>query len=281
MKDQYTFGVVGHRISYSGSPKIFQSIADILRFKHTFELHDIAPDDFDVEFPIVLKSGIDGFSVTIPHKNSVMPLLNEIDPAAEQVGAVNSVCVRDGRSIGFNTDGDGFAVPLEKHRNDLKSGVALLVGAGGAAKAVAHCLHNRFAVNRFIVLGRDAVKLDAFCDSLSNNFSGTDIVFVRLDDYDSVAREDYSIVVNCTPLGGWNHPDESPFPANFNWLPEAIYYDLSYNARHKIVESARQKGLTAYDGSAMLIGQALRSLYLWTGLEVEFEPVYKAVFGQK
>ena len=256
MNNQYTFGVVGHRISYSGSPKIFQSIADILDFKHSFELHDIAPTEFDAEFPKVLVSGIDGFSVTIPHKNRVIPLLDEIDTRAKQVGAVNSVCVKDGRSYGFNTDGDGFAVPLDKHRDHLKGSIALLFGAGGAAKAVTHCLHSRFAVSRFIVLGRDGVKLEVFCDSLSNNFAGADIEFVKISNYDSIRHKDYSIVVNCTPLGGWNNPDESPFPTNFKWHPKGIYYDLSYNHGNKLVEFARHKGMTAYDGSAMPLSVA-------------------------
>jgi len=281
MKSSYTFGVVGHRISYSRSPELFQAIAGIRNFTCNFVLHDIAPEDFNTSFPEVLKSGIDGFSVTIPHKTRVIKHVNHIDAVAEKLGAVNSVCVRGGVAYGFNTDGYGFALPLDAHRAMLQGSTALVFGAGGAAKAVVNCLSNDLGLKTIFVLGRNETRLDAFADSMRAHCDKSEIRTLTLSRYDSIRGDDYSIVVNCTPLGGWNHPDESPFDDNFNWRAGRIYYDLSYNDHNKLVSQAAEYGMIAFDGSAMLIGQALRSFYLWTGQSVDFDPIYEAVFGKR
>ncbi|UCE25902.1 MAG: shikimate dehydrogenase [Candidatus Zixiibacteriota bacterium] len=279
MKNKFLFGVVGHHISYSQSPQIFEVIASALNLEHSFVLHDIDPSTFDEQFPQVLASGIDGFSVTIPHKNRVVKFLDRIDPVAALLRAVNSVRIRDGQVTGFSTDGDGFAIPLEKHREELMGGKALIFGAGGAATAVIHCLHTRFGTARFYVLGRDREKLNRFASSLAQGIPEVELDTLTISEYAAVRDENYSIVVNCTPLGGWNHPNATPLPGDFVWRPGRVYYDLSYNEGNKIVAQARQRSMIAYDGSAMLVGQALRSFHLWTGYSVAFDNVYRAVFG--
>lgn len=280
MKQSYIFGVVGHHIGYSRSPEIFKSISELKGFRHSFVLHDIGPAEFDTTFPNVLKTGIDGFSVTIPHKKRVIPYLDEVDDNAQLIGAVNSVGVRGGRVLGFNTDSHGFAVPLAKHRDMLKDGTALIFGAGGAASAVVHSLSTGFAVSRFYVIGRDMTKLENFRSSLGEGLPGVEILPVSIGEQaDKLGGVDYSLIVNCTPLGGWNHPDESPIASDFQWLPGRLYYDLSYNSDNKMVVLAANNNLIAFDGTAMLVGQAIRSFELWTGMSVEFEPVYRAVFG--
>ncbi|MEW6412801.1 MAG: shikimate dehydrogenase [Candidatus Zixiibacteriota bacterium] len=279
MKDKYLFGVVGHKIGYSLSPQIFQTISKITGVPCDFKSHDIAPRRFNIDFPEVLKSGIDGFSVTIPFKNRVAEYLDEVDVSAVAVGAVNSIGIKDGRVFGYNTDSYGFSLPLLKHSDKLHGGAALVFGAGGAAKAIVHSLATRFKMRRVCVFARSAVKFAEFKQCLQENIPSLNIEGGLIEDYDPQSYEPYDIVVNCTPLGGWNHLDESPLPSSFNWLAGKIYCDLSYNRGNKIVASAAKQALTAYDGSIMLIGQALRSLELWTGIKVEFEPVYGEVFG--
>lgn len=281
MKSSYTFGVVGHRISYSRSPELFQAIADIKNFTCRFVLHDIDPENFNTSFPDVLKSGIDGFSVTIPHKTRIISHISDVDSTAEMLGAVNSVGVRQGVAHGFNTDGHGFAVPLGEYRSMLQGSTAIVVGAGGAAKAVVHCLTNDLGVKTIIVLGRNKSRIDTFADFMRRCCNDADLRTLPLTECDRIHDEDYSIVVNCTPLGGWNHPDESPFPDGFVWRTGRLYYDLSYNDDNRLVRQTTERGMTAFDGSAMLIGQAIRSFYLWTGQTVDFAPVFESVFGRR
>ncbi len=89
----------------------------------------------------------------------------------------------------------------------------------------------------------------------------------------------WDIVVNCTPMGGWNHPTESPLPGWFDWSSSRLYYDLNYNGDNHLVAAARASGVETIDGSAMLVAQALQSFYIWTGRKLTFEPVYAEVFG--
>ena len=88
----------------------------------------------------------------------------------------------------------------------------------------------------------------------------------------------YDLVVNCTPLGGWNAIDESPLPDWFDWSMTRTYYDLNYNQNNLLIIGASQAGVKAIDGSIMLVAQALKSLQLWTSLDIPFEPVYNEVF---
>ncbi len=278
MKEKYMFGVVGYNIAYSLSPQIFKAISKITGIPGAFKSHDITPARFDIDFPDVIKSGIDGFSVTIPFKNRVIEYIDEIDASAAAVGAVNSVGIKNGRVFGYNTDSHGFSLPLRAHADKLRNGTALVFGAGGAAKAVVHCLATQFQMKRICVFARNADRLKHFKQCVESRIDGLRLETECIDGYNPAALESYDIVINCTPLGGWNHPDESPLPETFAWCEGAIYYDLSYNENHRIVRTASGNSLTAYDGSIMLVGQALWSLELWTGIQVEFEPVYREVF---
>ncbi|UCG60855.1 MAG: hypothetical protein JSV52_11050 [Candidatus Zixiibacteriota bacterium] len=281
MSETLIFGVLGHQIGYSQSPEIFKAISDIHGFEHSFVFHDIDPSDFAQEFPRVLTSGINGFSVTIPHKKRVMPYLDELDTKASQIGAVNSICVKQARAYGFSTDGDGFKIPLLNHTAHLKNTVALIFGAGGAAGAVVHCLANVFRIAEFYVIGRDIDRVNKFCLELGEALPEVKLHATLNSNWRKHRDVDYSLLVNCTPLGGWNYPDRSPVPEDFTWLKGRLYYDLSYNDANRVVEMAHSKGLIAFDGSFMLIGQAIRSYELWTGRSVDFEPVYRAVFGHR
>ena len=278
MTRKFTFGLVGHKISYSRSRDIFASI-----FKHTnthgdFDLHDIPPDDFPTRFQQLLKSGIDGLSVTTPYKKRVIEYLNLIDPVAEALEAVNSIAIREGKTHGYNTDSFGFSLQLAKHREMLKQGTAIILGCGGAAKAAVHSLYTDYQVSRFLIVGRTGPSLEDFRDSLTRHMSKLALDLCLTSRFDKTDASAYDIVVNCTPLGGWNEPERSPIPRSFQWRPGKIYYDLNYNRGNVIVDQAASHGLFSIDGSAMLVGQAIRSWNLWTGLSAKLETVYDDVF---
>lgn len=281
MSRKYKFGVLGHNIDYSKSPDLFTAVAQIAGVECDCRLFDVAPDDLEHRFPEILKSGVDGFSVTIPHKQRVIPYLKQVDSVAELVGAVNSVGLRGGSAYGYNTDSHGFSVALADHREALKDGTAFVIGSGGAAMAVIHCLHTQFELGRFYLIGRNLDKLTRKADIVRKRLTGINIEPVKASGFGALADMEYDIVVNCTPAGGWNQPEANPMPDGFQWRAGKIFCDLSYNAGNKLVARAANESMVAYDGSIMLIGQALRSLYLWTGLEVPFEPVYRAVFGDQ
>ena len=280
MMRRYHFGLVGHNVAYSKSSEMFQAIFDHLKITGRFELFDIRPEQFADEFQKLASSGVQGLSVTIPYKKEVIAYLNDLDPVAEALEAVNSIHLDGGKLCGFNTDGYGFSLPLRSHFERLKNGSVLILGCGGGARAVVYALYTDYEIRSCTVIGRDSERLRSFKQSLSGQLPNIEINTRRIGTSRPPKCDAWDIVVNCTPLGGFNYPDESPLPAWLDWPVMRIYYDLSYNPGNKLVAAAREAEVVAIDGSAMLVGQALRSFYLWTGTKLPFEPIYKDVFGR-
>jgi len=281
MKHTYRFGLIGHRVSYSKSGDVFRAIFSHIGKEGAFDIFDVAPGDFQAQLVELVKDGVQGLSVTIPYKQAVMEYLQEIDTIARALEAVNSISIDSKTLCGFNTDCYGFSLPLRKYSEKLKLGTALILGCGGAARAAVYSLYTDYELRRFTVLGRTGFKLTEFRRSLERHLHQAKITPVieqeaRSRDWE---RASYDIIVNCTPLGGWNYPNEHPLPKGFGWQTGKIYYDINYNEGNNFVKNARDAGLIAIDGSAMLVGQALRSFDIWTGETVPFEPIYERIFG--
>jgi len=282
MKNGYRFGLIGYRVSYSKSKDVFRAIFSFKGKEGTFDVFDVAPGNFHGCLDSLSINDIKGLSVTIPYKQAVIQYLHEVDTIAKALEAVNSIAINSGRLCGFNTDCYGFSLPLRKCGEWLKRGSALIMGCGGAAKAAVYSLYTDFEVRRFTVVGRKKDKLAQFSQSLQCHLPLLSVTTVI--DREASSRnwkgEIFDIIVNCTPLGGWNHPDECPLPEGLSWQVGKLYYDVNYNLGNKLVKRAEEAGLEAVDGSAMLVGQALRSFSIWTGETVPFEPIYDEVFGR-
>ncbi len=279
MTDPYRFGLVGDNVDYSKSAEIFQAIFKHLDADGSFEVFNFSTEQFAAGFRKLIASGVQGLSVTIPYKNKVIEFLDDLDPVARALQAVNSIHLDGRHSCGFNTDCYGFSLPLRSHSERLKNGTALILGAGGGACAVVYALHTDYEIGCCTVMGRDGTRLKSFKQGLVKQLPNIRISTRQITTNNRPERVTWDIVVNCTPLGGWNHPTESPLPRWFDWSSVRLYYDLNYNTDNNLVGTARQMGVETINGSAMLVGQALRSFYIWTGLKVPFEPIYSEVFG--
>ncbi len=280
MTKKFTYGLVGHHIGYSKSPDIFRSIFQRTQVDAEFRLIDLPPEEFAGRFPALLTGDFNGLAVTIPYKKQVIEFLNELDPIASVLRAVNSITIKDGWTSGYNTDCFGFSLPLKDHADKLKQGTALIFGSGGGAKAAVYSLRTEFRVSRFLVVGRSKENLTRFKSELEQSMDIGKIEIAASSETDRVLSLDYDLVVNCTPLGGPNAPKSSPLPDNFRWREGKIYYDLNYNKGNVLVDEARRQGLFSIEGSAMLVGQAIRSWHLWTGLHVDFDLIYADLFAR-
>ena len=279
MTESYRFGLVGHNVGYSKSSDIFQAIFKQLDADGSFEVFNISTEQFADQFRKLIESGVQGLSVTIPYKNEVISFLDDLDPVARALQAVNSIHLAGGQSCGFNTDCYGFSLPLRSHAERLKNGEALIFGAGGGARAVVYALHTDYEIGCCTVMARDATRLKSFKQGLVKQLPNIRISTRQIGSSKKPERDTWDIVINCTPLGGWNHLTDSPVPGWFDWSSVRLYYDLNYNADNNLVATARRSGVEAIDGSAMLVAQALQSFYIWTGRKLLFEPVYADVFG--
>ena len=271
------FALIGGDVSYSRSPDIFRAIFEQLGCEGCFDLCPTTPENLEAEIRRLVKCGVTGVSVTLPYKEKIIRHLDSVDDLARTVGAVNSFAVREGQLCGYNTDCHGAAFAL---RNAGFEGCrqAVIIGSGGAARALVQTLVADFGVLQFVLYGRNAASLANLKHYIVHCDQVLTVQIVTIEDSVSTFPSRDSLVVNCTPLGGPLFPESSPFPNNLIWRQMGFYFDLNYNSDNRVVKAAKAAGLKAIDGSSMLVAQAVRSLELWTGLEVEYKPVYEQVF---
>lgn len=242
-----TYGLIGRNISYSFSRKYFSDkfqAENIDAVYRNFDLRDLD------ELKVILQQNkyIAGFNVTIPYKELIIPYLDELHPVAREIGAVNTIKIgENGKLTGFNTDYFGFTNSLKTLLNESHSH-ALILGTGGASKAIAYGLRQLGIKYKFV----------------SRN-PGNDRLI-----YSSLGAEEFSIytlIINCTPLG--TYPDitsQPPIPVNY-FTPGHILYDLIYNPPvTKLMELAKQKGASVKNGYQMLEMQAQKSWEIWNSL---------------
>jgi 3-dehydroquinate dehydratase/shikimate dehydrogenase len=262
-------GILGAPVEHSASPAMHnRAFAELgLDFVYLpFETRDLA--GFFARFvrPSTREIGWNprGFSVTLPHKTAVIPLLDEIDSTALKTGAVNTIIVDEERLIGYNTDVRGAMEPLEKACEPTGESCAV-IGAGGAARAVICGLLERGA--RVTVFARDPSK----ASMLPGSFS------VSVLPLESLASSDARVVINTTPVGMRGHSEgSSPIPGGV-LRGRSIAYDLVYNPLEtRFLKDARAEGCQAISGLEMLVAQAALQFELWTGQPAPVEAMRKA-----
>jgi shikimate dehydrogenase len=193
--------------------------------------------------------------VTAPHKQTVMPLLDEIDPAAKEIGAVNTVINRDGVLFGYNTDLAGIAASL-KHL-DLKNKNVLVLGAGGVAQPVAYYLRSVGA--QWYCLNRDTTKAQSLCAK----FGGATLESAALESME------FSLIINATSIGTGTQSRETPLEARY-LSPATTVFDIVYNPQEtRLLREAHERGSPIIGGLGMFIAQALEQERLWQGREFE------------
>lgn len=266
-------GVIGHPVEHSLSPVMHNAAIARMGLDYVYVPFPVDPQNLKVALQGFASIGVVGFNATIPHKQAIIPLLSEISPIAEAVGAVNTVTRSDNGWIGTNTDVEGFLAPLKTTYNrDWSQTVAVVLGNGGAARAVvAGCA--KLGCAEIYVVGRNTQKLDEFRNSWVNS-----PLFANLQvcEWHSLLKliPQANLLVNTTPIGMYPKVEESPLSAeDMAQLPrEAIAYDLIYKPKPtKFLQQAQQGGLTAIDGLEMLVQQGAAALKIW--LQRETVPV--------
>ena len=253
--------VLGNPVSHSRSPLVHnQAFAD-----HRVDAVYLAfaPTDIRKAMDAVRQFNICGVSVTIPFKQTVIPCLDEIDDLAGSIGAVNTVVNRDGRLCGYNTDSRAAIAPLKDSAITGKS--VLVIGAGGAARAVAFGIHEQNG--RLIITNRSRDKGIALAAAYGADFVPMDrIRHLRPD-----------IVINTTSMGMTPRENELSCPADC-LTPATVVMDVVYTPLEtRLLEAARQKGCRVVDGLTMFIAQAAAQFELWTGIRPDTEKMRQAV----
>ncbi|WP_380873101.1 shikimate dehydrogenase (NADP(+)) [Sphingomonas sp. DBB INV C78] len=259
--------VIGDPIAHSKSPLIHRFWLGKLGLEGFYEKTRVGGEELGDFFSDRRNlPGWRGCNVTVPHKQAVIPFLDRIDPVAAKIGAVNTIVARDGALIGHNSDAAGFLEPLQPSLNDRHLyRMARILGAGGAAKAVAHALSSHGFT--LVIAARNLAQAEA----LAAEIEDVDTHVATLDhfaDPTDFAFDDRSgvldLVVNTTPLGMTGQP---PLRLDFSHVPPgAVIYDIVYAPLETaMLAEARARGHQTVDGLAMLIGQAAEAFRLFFG----------------
>ncbi len=259
-----TIGLIGWPVEHSRSPAMHHAAFAALGLKWRYVLLPTPADQLEAVVARIRAGELQGANVTIPHKQAVMPFLDEIDPAAQAVGAVNTIVRRAERLIGYNTDTLGFKRALLETRVEVKDQACAVLGAGGAARAVVYVLRELDA--HITVYARDIEKARAL------NADGRPME--ALVEIDPATR----LIVNTTPVGLSPNVDASPWPDGVPFPIKALIFDLLNNPpRTRLMQQAEQAGLHASNGWNMLVYQGAAAFEKWTGVEPPVEVMKQAL----
>ena len=253
-----SYGLIGWPVKQSLSPELHNHWLAQQGIDEYYSLYEVSPDELAEKTQQMIKAGIKGWNVTVPHKIAIMLLVDEIDATAKAVGAINTIKVgADGKLFGTNTDVYGFLENLrEKAPEWNKDKPALILGAGGAARAAAYALKEA-GTTKVYISNRTFEKVEALCADLG----GEPLVPLQWQERESVIAE-VSLIVNATSLGmaGSRELELDISQAE----KDTVVYDIVYKPlMTKLLEDAQDRDLKVVTGFGMLVHQAIAAFKLW------------------
>ena len=259
-------GIIGYPIGHSISPIFQQAALDALGIDATYEKWEVTPEGVG-DFVNGLRAPDSwGINITLPHKQAVIPLLDEVDEWATAAGAVNTIVNHDGRLTGHNTDGPGFLRALLVETGyDPKGTRALILGAGGSARGILLALV-RGGVDSLVIANRTMERAETLAKlAVENGVKSEAIPIAGNVLIKSAASAD--LIVNCTSVGMSHGPDEQGTPLTAAQIPaSAIVNDVVYTPLETpLLREAAAAGATALGGLHMLVYQGVLSFQMWTG----------------
>ncbi|MER9653251.1 shikimate dehydrogenase [Mesorhizobium sp. M0152] len=262
--------VTGHPIKHSRSPRIHGYWLAKHGIDGSYQAIDVAPRDFAAFLKTLQANGYRGGNVTIPHKEAAFALVERRDQAAQEIGAVNTLWLEDGTLWGGNTDGHGFAANLDDHAPGWESkGPAVVLGAGGASRAVVHALKQR-GVADIRIVNRTLARAQELRDRFGAGVSAHDMAAT------GELLADAALLVNTTAIGMHGNEGLAADPA---LLPaHAIVTDIVYvPLETPLLAAARERGLKTVDGLGMLLNQAVPGFEHWFGIRPQVTAELRAL----
>jgi shikimate dehydrogenase len=269
-----TYAVIGDPIDHSLSPAIHNAAFGFLRMDCTYIAYRIPKGELTHGIDALKKIQISGFNVTIPHKVEMMKFLDEVDENCKTIGATNTVVNNDGFLKGYNTDMDGFLDPIKKRNIDCKDYDVLLVGAGGAARAIVAGF-SKEKVRKITIANRTKERADELI-KFANNL-GVESDYSDLSNAGDIAGK-YKFIVNATSMG--LKGNACPISTR-SITKNSIVYDIVYMpVETELIEQSKKQGATIIYGWEMLLGQAMRSFEIWTGREAPYQAMKLTLLGR-
>jgi len=268
-------GVMGWPVSHSLSPALHNHWLTQLHIDGAYIPLSVAPEELENAFRLLPKFGFVGWNLTVPHKEAALKLVDEVDSAAKAIGAVNTVVVKDGKLIGKNTDAGGFISNLKQKIGDLTpyKKTALMLGAGGAARAVAYALKEEGFETILI-----ANRTHARAQSLAKEF-GAPMRALPWEEIPGMLPQ-VTLLVNTTTLGMEGQPPLALSLDNIN--PAALVTDIVYRPLETpLLIEARKRGCVTATGLGMLVFQAVNGFAAWFGKLPDIEDAEEYIVSQR
>jgi len=262
-------GVFGDPVEHSFSPQIQNAALKEAGIELQYAQFHIRPEELGEALQLARKCQFVGLNLTVPHKIAAVSLMDLVDEVAEKIGAVNTIRVTDGKLVGSNTDAEGFGRAIrENFAIDLRDLRVMILGAGGAARAIAFCCALE-KCERMVIANRDVKKAKQLANELRDYFAGPRVLgpAARLEaipwDENAIRFQlaNTDLVVNATPIG--LRRDPSPVAAR-TLAPHLIVFDTVYgSAKTAFIRAAEEAGARAADGRAMLLHQGAAAFEIW------------------
>lgn len=275
-------GLLGSPVAHSKSPLMHNEAYRLLGLDYVYLCFDVPEKNLETAFEGLKKLNIVGFNCTMPDKTLMCSLVDELSPAAQMIGAVNTVVNDNGKFVGHNTDGIGYIKSLESYGHSIKNKKMTLLGAGGAASSICvqAALDGASAIDVFSV--KDAFWNKAekmIADINSNTGCNANLIEMGNDDIlrNSIATSD--ILTNATPVGMVPNTNGCLINNTDMLRPELIVSDIIYNPLEtKLYKIAKEKGCPVFNGLYMLLYQGAEAFKLWTGKDMPVEDIKAKYF---
>lgn len=272
-------GLIGNPLGHSVSPAIHNNLARLTGKDMVYTTFKVEKGDVASAVRGAYSLNILGLNVTVPHKSEVIDSLVDIDPLAKAIGAVNTLVRVDGGFKGYNTDILGLARELEDEGIELADSKVIILGAGGAARAITFLCSSKNAQCVYL-LNRTVDKAEAIAQAVNAHFNNDKVIPMNIADYADIPGEDY-VVIQTTSVG--LHPNDEAVVIDDEafYKKAAVGVDIIYNpAKTKFMKLIKAQGKNAYNGLKMLLYQGVSAYELWNDCKItkeEADEVYKCL----
>jgi shikimate dehydrogenase len=273
-------GIIGDPVAHSMSPAMHNAAFAKMGIDYVYLPFRVRKDELSEAIEGMKSLNIRGLNVTIPHKVAVIPYMDKLDPLAEKIGAVNTIVNAGGTLTGYNTDATGFLQPLIDRGINPEGKNAVVLGAGGASRAIAFALAEKGA--NLVILNRE-LELD-WAEALARRISqafGRKVNALKLDEDNlTTVLDKTDILVNATSVGMHPDIDGTPVPAGL-LKPGLVVYDIVYNPiKTRLLREAEAAGAKTISGIDMLVWQGALAAEKWTGLKEPIELMREVVIKE-
>jgi shikimate dehydrogenase len=276
------FGVLGHPIGHSLSPLLHNTAFSLLGLDCSYEAFDVESSSLGAAIRDLKERGFLGLNVTIPHKEAIVEFVDEQSDESKAVGAVNIVTFKGDRIRGDNTDIDGVEASLQKYRPQIHEQLAVVIGAGGSARAIIYALCNRFAPAEIVIANRSEERAQELIADLKTHARQTSLRAVSLHgpDFASLLLQ-ATAVINATSVGMYPGVDQSPIGDEAGFHSGQIVMDLIYTPLEtRFLSLASKCGARTISGLEMFLHQGARSFEIWLDSQMPLEQIRPVILNQ-